>query len=139
MYSLDLTYSKAPDANIGKRCLSIIFTHNAILRKTRKPYKYRNSLGESAEAVLLLLSKAIVSFSHLLRQGKKNDHPIGWKLLCVGIFLSSRAVTSQVFSALMSLTSVFGMGTGGPPTSSTPTIQFVVSLEATCLLYTVFR
>ena len=28
--------------------------------------------------------------------------------------LSSRAVTSQVLSALRSLTSVFGMGTGGP-------------------------
>ena len=39
----------------------------------------------------------------------------------VGIFLSSRNVTIQVFSALLSLTSVFGMGTGGPSTSSTPT------------------
>ena len=75
LYSSDLTYSKAPDANLGKRCLSVIFTHNAIHRKTRKPYKYRNSLGESAEAVLLLLSKAIVSFSHLLRQGKKKRPP----------------------------------------------------------------
>ena len=33
---------------------------------------------------------------------------------CVGEHLSSRAVTSQVFSARTSLTSVFGMGTGGP-------------------------
>ena len=32
----------------------------------------------------------------------------------VGIDLFSRAVASQVFSALMSLTSVFGMGTGEP-------------------------
>ena len=29
-------------------------------------------------------------------------------------YLSSRAVTRQVLSAQMSLTSVFGMGTGGP-------------------------
>ena len=29
-------------------------------------------------------------------------------------YLSSRAVTRQVLSAYMSLTSVFGMGTGGP-------------------------
>ena len=36
-------------------------------------------------------------------------------------YLSSRAVTSQVLSALMSLTSVFGMGTGGPSSQSTPT------------------
>ena len=35
-------------------------------------------------------------------------------LVCVGIDLFSRAVASQVSSALQSLTSVFGMGTGGP-------------------------
>ena len=35
-------------------------------------------------------------------------------LLCVSAVLSSRAVASQVLSPLMSLTSVFGMGTGGP-------------------------
>ena len=35
-------------------------------------------------------------------------------MLGVGIDLFSRAVASQVFSALMSLTSVFGMGTGEP-------------------------
>ena len=34
--------------------------------------------------------------------------------LCVGYELSSRAVSSQVFSPLQRLTSVFGMGTGGP-------------------------
>ena len=33
---------------------------------------------------------------------------------CVGYDLFFRAVSSQVFSALQSLTSVFGMGTGGP-------------------------
>ena len=33
---------------------------------------------------------------------------------CVGIELSSRAASSKVFSPLQSLTSVFGMGTGGP-------------------------
>ena len=32
----------------------------------------------------------------------------------VGFDLSSRSVSRQVFSALQSLTSVFGMGTGGP-------------------------
>ena len=40
----------------------------------------------------------------------------------VGVFLSSRAVTSQVLSTSTSLTSVFGMGTGGPSLSSTPTV-----------------
>ena len=42
---------------------------------------------------------------------------------CVGIYLSSRAASSQVSSAPMSLTSVFGMGTGGTSSQSTPTIE----------------
>ena len=37
-------------------------------------------------------------------------------------YLSSRQVTLQVLSAQMSLTSVFGMGTGGPSSQSIPTI-----------------
>ena len=36
-------------------------------------------------------------------------------------YLSSRSVSRQVFSAQVSLTSVFGMGTGGPSPQSTPT------------------
>ena len=40
---------------------------------------------------------------------------------CVGAALFSRAASSQVFSALMSLTSVFGMGTGGPSPPLAPT------------------
>ena len=43
-------------------------------------------------------------------------------LSCVGIELSSRAASSQVLSPLQSLTSVFGMGTGGPSAFVTPTI-----------------
>ena len=41
--------------------------------------------------------------------------------LDVGEYLSFRAVTSQVLSARVSLTSVFGMGTGGPSPLTTPT------------------
>ena len=44
-------------------------------------------------------------------------------LSCVGIELFSRAASSQVFSPLQSLTSVFGMGTGGPSAFVTPTIS----------------
>ena len=40
---------------------------------------------------------------------------------CVGIDLFSRSVSRQVSSALMSLTSVFGMGTGVPSPLKTPT------------------
>ena len=42
---------------------------------------------------------------------------------CVGEYLSSRAASSQVFSARQSLTSVFGMGTGGPSASISPTLH----------------
>ena len=41
--------------------------------------------------------------------------------LCVSIDLFSRSVARQVFSALQSLTSVFGMGTGGPSALETLT------------------
>ena len=39
-------------------------------------------------------------------------------------YLSSQAVASQVFSAQVSLTAVFGMGTGGPSPQSAPTYYF---------------
>ena len=39
----------------------------------------------------------------------------------VGIYLFSRAASRQVSSAQASLTSVFGMGTGGPSPQLTPT------------------
>jgi hypothetical protein len=39
----------------------------------------------------------------------------------VGDYLFSRAVSSELSSAQVSLTSVFGMGTGGTSPSSTPT------------------
>ena len=45
---------------------------------------------------------------------------------CVGIELSSRAASSKVFSPLQSLTSVFGMGTGGPSAFVTPTISVIL-------------
>ena len=62
-------------------------------------------------------------------QSKKSikKRPPYWvDTLYVGISLFFRAVTSQVFSAPLSLTSVFGMGTGGPSASSTPTILLYI-------------
>ena len=49
---------------------------------------------------------------------------------CVGENLFFRAVSSQVSSAPTSLTSVPGMGSGGPSRLSTPTIQFAASLDS---------
>ena len=50
----------------------------------------------------------------------KKHQLFSWCLLCWH-YLSSRQVTLQVLSARMSLTSVFGMGTGGPSSQSIPT------------------
>ena len=46
------------------------------------------------------------------------------EVFCVGIYLSYRAASSQVLSARVSLTAVFGMGTGVPSPSSAPTMEF---------------
>ena len=47
----------------------------------------------------------------------------------VGIELSSRTVSRKVFSPLQSLTSVFGMGTGGPSAFITPTLKDLLTSE----------
>ena len=62
----------------------------------------------------------LVWFSHL--DFSESGNGFIRSLSCVGIELSSRAASSQVFSPLQSLTSVFGMGTGGPSAFVTPTI-----------------
>ena len=54
----------------------------------------------------------------------KKQPPYWATAFSVGENLFSRAVTSQVSSAPASLTSVFGMGTGGPSRQSTPTVCF---------------
>ena len=46
-----------------------------------------------------------------------------YSLSSVGVFLFSHLVAKALSSALQGLTSVFGMGTGGPPASSTPTVD----------------
>ena len=46
--------------------------------------------------------------------------------ICVGYELSSRLVSKQVLSPLQSLTSVFGMGTGGPFAFETLTLKQVL-------------
>ena len=53
-----------------------------------------------------------------MKEGKQNCFPSN-----VGYDLFSRSVSGQVSSALQSLTSVFGMGTGGPSAFVTLTPQ----------------
>ena len=57
------------------------------------------------------------------RAENKKATPKGRCFCGAGIDLSSREVTLQVFSAPLSLTSVFGMGTGGTSASYTPAIK----------------
>ena len=55
-------------------------------------------------------------------QAKKNAlRFLSERFIQVGDYLFSRAVSSELSSAQVSLTSVFGMGTGGTSPSSTPT------------------
>ena len=49
-------------------------------------------------------------------------------------YLFSRPVARQVSSAQVSLTSVFGMGTGGPSPQSTPTVCHQVSLRTAFII-----
>ena len=70
--------------------------------------------------------------------GTKKQPSYWTTALSVGENLFFRAVTSQVSSAPASLTSVFGMGTGGPSRQSTPTV-FTVSLDSSIIIPHSFR
>ena len=71
---------------------------------------------------LLILIADQIPFSLCLKLVFGNDERLDLNLTSrVGVYLSSRTVSSQVFSARQSLTSVFGMGTGGPSAYFTPT------------------
>ena len=60
-------------------------------------------------------------FLRRMKKIKGNLFSFPW--CCVGYELFSRAVASQVFSPLQRLTSVFGMGTGGPSALVSPTCR----------------
>ena len=79
------------------------------LRAVSMPYLHRHLRHPSAKA----------------RSPGQNERPSAHRaegLFGVGIYLLSRAASSQVSSTRVSLTAVFGMGTGVPSPSSTPTI-----------------
>ena len=65
---------------------------------------------------------SIVRMILSLNWNEKRDQRMLVSFLCVGKYLSYRAVASQVLSARQSLTSVFGMGTGGPSALNLPTV-----------------
>ena len=79
----------------------------------------QDSLRSTLEAKAVLQDTTTGSAGGLLPTTKKEPAEAGslcWR------YLSFRAVTRKVLSAQMSLTSVFGMGTGVPSPQSTPTI-----------------
>ena len=66
-----------------------------------------------------LLAGQVLSQLSYTPIGVENRHLSGPR---VGLDLSSRTVSREVLSALVSLTSVFGMGTGGPSPFVRPTV-----------------
>ena len=58
--------------------------------------------------------KAILVALPFLVNKKETYHKVCF-FFSTGSYLSSRAASSQVLSTYKGLTSVFGMGTGGPP------------------------
>ena len=68
------------------------------------------------------------NLDHPARRSIQNKNPQGllpegFVFREAGIYLFSQAVSSQLSSAQVSLTSVFGMGTGGTSPSSTPAVR----------------
>ena len=70
-------------------------------------------------SLFLFLTVSLFAFLYLFFVYRENGFPFS---LYVSIELSSRTVSRKVFSPLQSLTSVFGMGTGGPSAFVTLTL-----------------
>ena len=88
-----------------------------------------------------IIFKAYLPFCFLLKQfqdKRKTPQNFFWSVFVqVGDYLFSRAVSSELSSAQVSLTSVFGMGTGGTSPSSSPTIwlaKYIIS-DLLCLVF----
>ena len=82
----------------------------------------RAGVGAAVEMRRVIASKT--HFGHRKRGKFVQSKRPGRKVqvfLCVGVYLSYRVASNQVLSARVSLTAVFGMGTGVPSPSSTPT------------------
>ena len=89
-----------------------------------------------ARLVSRLAQKTLSSLIHtlyhiflLFSRHRKKTVDLFNSLCCSGNVLLSRAVSRQVPSALRSLTSVFGMGTGGTSSLLSPDIQLLESYQ----------
>ena len=93
--------------------------------RTQKHFREKMFLQSSADRTFTW-TPAYLSAVHIVRLAIFfNDQEVRFSSNLrrhVGAYLFSRAVASQVSSARQSLTSVFGMGTGGPSALITPTL-----------------
>ena len=113
---------------LRKLCLTkqARFSQTAATRSGRfichRQRSHRSPYERSSGALWYFLARKKVhyTYSKPCFNAKKTPPPLWWGLC--SRYLSSRAVARQVLSAQMSLTSVFGMGTGGPSSQSTRTI-----------------
>ena len=94
------------------------------------PWRSHRSHRGHRAGVSFRVKRVATSAPRLARRRRKKTTCLHRWFFCVGENLFFRAVSSQVSSAPASLTSVFGMGTGGPSRQSTPTIQFAASLDS---------
>ena len=96
--------------------------------RTHDPLLAGQVLSQLSYTPVIKLSYGFMSFSSHHFGSVRVKSP-SLSLNRVGIELSSRTVSRKVFSPLQSLTSVFGMGTGGPSAFVTPTILLAVFLH----------
>ena len=107
----------------------------------RCPLLRHPASGVNTAGLLTALSSVLEVPRHAIIRICKKETAFAVSFLCWH-YLSSRAVTRKVLSALVSLTSVFGMGTGGPSQQSIPTLQMAlhhpISLKTFRLLTPLF-
>ena len=82
---------------------------------------FKQSTAFNSTSAKCLLHSTSIDSSEIGKKMQQKNHSFEW-FFCLetGIDLSSRAVSSQVLLAQVSLTSVFGMGTGGTSPLQTP-------------------
>ena len=90
---------------------SLALTGNTMLAQARRSQIQRTAVSDWVTChrhVTLQPSTMLVDDDYITKKRLSLDN-----LFLTGNFLSSQAVSSQVLSAFMCLTTVFGMGTGG--------------------------
>ena len=108
-------FSLALEMTCGRRSPLIVF-HTAVDSSQPKPpdkIKRTNYLHDwFFPLISSLFLPAIPANRVYSLKSKQKGHPCRCPFMLISSFLSSRAASSQVLSAFVSLTTVFGMGTG---------------------------